>query len=159
MKHNYCILTLVVCLLLAGCMGNPTFSESTTTPENTTATDEYPELPESRSNASLINYAKSHERAVATDWAREITSREIQKITISINNATIIGKSANGTIIHIEYKVGIRAESVSGKVSSSDTQFTTNYYVSDDTVYRASTKGLHRPGPDPIKNGTTVAAK
>lgn len=158
MTNRYTIIIVLMCVLTSGCIATPQPSaESTTTTPTTTPTVDYPDQPESDSNASLLNYSKAYERSLATERVRNSTSGDIQALTISINNATVVDRSLNGTHIHLEYNVGVRVESNSGKVSSSDTQYTVNYYVSDSgKVYRAGTQGLHRPGPNPRTNGTIV---
>ncbi len=159
MQNRYTTVMVLLCLSVSGCLVSPQSPAESPTTEPTTMAVDYPDVPESDSNRSLLNFSKAYERALATERARNSTSGEIQAVTISINNATISERSANGTVVHLEYNVGLRVESNTGEVSSADTQYTVNYYVANDKeVHRASTKGLHRPGPNPRTNGTTVTA-
>ena len=157
-KLQCATIIVLMCVVTSGCItASQQSADLTTTTAATTEAVEYPDQPESDGNTSILNYTKAYERSLATERARNSTSGDIQSLAISINNATVVKRSANGTLIHFEYKVGMRAESKSGKVSSSDTQYTVNYYVTNGgEVYRAGTQGLHRPGPDPRTNGTIV---
>lgn len=160
MQRRRLTVAVVLCVLLAGCLGAGQPPAGTTDAEptgTTTAAVDYPEPPESRSNASVLAFAESYERALATERARAAADGEIQRLTVTVTNATVVEDAPNGTVVHLEYSVGLRVESYSGKVSAADTRYTANYYATQDRVYRAGTDGLRRPGPDPKTNGTVVA--
>ncbi len=153
-----CVTVVVLTrLLTAGCFGGPESPAPATTTGPTATGVEYPDAPETTTNGSVLAFTEAYERAVAIETARRSTSGGVRALAISITNATVTNRTANGTVVHLESDVGLRVESDSGMVSPADTQYTATDDVSDDgAVFRARTKGPHRPGPDPSTNGTTV---
>lgn len=110
------------------------------------------------SNESATEFASAYERALATERARNVSSGEVQDVDVSVTDVSVHSNTDEGVLVHVEYMVGVRVEERSGAVTVSDTRYTANYYVTNETVRRAATTGIARTGPNPRTNGTTVAS-
>jgi len=157
MKEHEAIAILLVVVSITGCVGGITANQGNSTAVSNKKTDtEYPPEPESLSNEAVRSFVRESEKSLRTEIILDGSQGQVQNIEISVNNITITADTGQGAFVHVEYMVGVREAGPSGAVTVSDTRYTANYYVTNGTVWRATTTGIVRPGPDPRTNGTTV---
>ncbi|WP_435360187.1 hypothetical protein [Haloarchaeobius sp. DFWS5] len=151
---------LAVCLLGAGCLGvvDAPGDEQTPTTTSQYGTVTYPDLPAEWTNDSLREFALAYEESHVVERVRERAMGEIQRIDYSVSNVTVEANESSGTVVHLQYMVGVRAKVGGGNVVASDTRYSVTYRFDEGRVWRASETGLSRPDQHVRTNGTRVAA-
>jgi hypothetical protein len=166
MRSRLVLLGLALVLVLAGCTGGSPVGSSPTETMNETSTPTatttpagdspltpkpLPERPETLTQESVVEFAKSYEQAYK--WNQELTNNTLN-MTINPVRSNVLNTTETGYVVHLEvgFSQTLRSD---GDQMAGGGFYTANYFINETTIMRAEAGGQQRPGPNP-RNGTDV---